>query len=510
MTATKNILEIRNLTKTFPGVVALDKIDMDIKAGEVHVLVGENGAGKSTLVKVLSGVYRPDEGAVLYEGATYAPYAPHDAILAGIRVVYQEFNLLSFLSVAENIFFENLPTQMGLVNYQKLYADTRKVLAEVGLDISPRTPVEKLGVAQTQLIEIAKALSSDSKVLIMDEPTATLTPKEITTLFEIIEKLKQKGVTIIYISHRLEEIYEIGDRVTVLRNGERVATRPLAEVSVDELVSMMVGKEIKEQYLFKRDITPGEVLFEVKNLRYAGNGQNVSFAVRHGEILGIAGLVGSGRTEAMRAIFGADPRNGGTLLLNGREITINNPGDAVRHGIGLLTEDRKSQGLILEMPCYVNMTLTDTARISRGGLLQKGVERAEAQKLVKGLDIRTPSVEQLAQNLSGGNQQKLVIAKWLFRNSELLIFDEPTRGIDVGAKFEIYTLLWELAAQGKGIIVISSDLPELLGICHRLLVFSRGKVTGRLDRSEFDPEKILSLAYQEYIQPKKQHIERGH
>ncbi len=509
MTTTKNILEIRNLTKTFPGVVAVDKVDMDIRAGEVHVLVGENGAGKSTLVKILSGVYHPEQGTILYEGSPYVPRTPHDAILAGIRVVYQEFNLLSFLSVAENIFFEEIPTQMGLVNYPKLYADTRKVLAEVGLDISPRTPVENLGVAQTQLIEIAKAISSDSKVLIMDEPTATLTPKEISTLFEIIEKLKQKGVTIIYISHRLDEIYKIGDRVTVLRNGERVGTEPLAGVSVDELVRMMVGKEIKEQYLFRSDIAPGEVLFEVKNLRYAGNGQNISFTVRRGEILGIAGLVGSGRTEAMRAVFGADPKGGGDLTLKGREITVKNPGDAVRHGIGLLTEDRKLQGLILEMPCYANITITDTAKISKAGLLRKGSERSEAQRLVKDLDIRTPSVNQLAKNLSGGNQQKLVIAKWLFRNSELLIFDEPTRGIDVGAKYEIYTLLWDLAAQGKGIIVISSDLPELLGICHRMLVFSKGKVTGQLDRNEFDPETILALAYQEHIKQNKGHIGRG-
>lgn len=503
MTITENILEIRQLTKTFPGVVAINQIDMEIKAGEVHVLVGENGAGKSTLVKMLSGVYKPNAGSIIYEGQPYAPRTPHDAILAGIRVVYQEFNLLPFLSVAENIFFDDLPTTMGLVNYKKLYADTRKLLAEVGLDIPPDTPVERLGVAQTQLIEIAKAISSECNVLIMDEPTATLTPKEIGTLFEIIERLKQKGVSLIYISHRLDELYQIGDRVTVLRNGETVTTQPLAQVTVDELVQMMVGKEIKEHYPFREDIEPSEVLFEVKNLRHATSQQPLSFSVRRGEILGIAGLVGSGRTESMRAIFGADPKKSGALFLNGQEIVVKNPRDAVRHGIGLLTEDRKSQGLVLPMSCYVNMTLANTARISNGGLLRKGVEKRAAQKLVEDLDIRTPSINQLVQNLSGGNQQKVVIAKWLFRNSDLLIFDEPTRGIDVGAKYEIYTLLWELAAQGKGIIVISSDLPELLGICHRLLVFSDGKITGQLNRSEFDAEKILALAYQEYLKQDK-------
>jgi ribose transport system ATP-binding protein len=350
-----------------------------------------------------------------------------------------------------------------------------------------------------QLVEIAKAICTESKVLIMDEPTATLTSKEIAVLFTIINRLKEKGVTIIYISHRLAEIFEIGDRVTVLRNGEKVGTRPLADVTVPELVHMMVGREIEEQYPFREDVVPGEVMFEAQEIEYAGGDHRISFSVRRGEILGIAGLVGSGRTETMRAIFGADRKIGGRVCLDGQEITIKHPQDAVRHGIGFLTEDRKGQGLILEMPCYVNITITDTARISKGGLLRRDVERSVSKRLVDDLDIRTPSVDQLVGNLSGGNQQKIVIAKWLFRNMKFLIFDEPTRGVDVGAKHEIYSLLWDLAAQGKGIVVVSSDLLELIGICHRIIVFSRGKVAGTVGRDEFDQEKILSLAYSEHI-----------
>lgn len=493
------ILELQNITKTFPGVVALNNVDLDIQEGEVHILVGENGAGKSTLIKILCGIYRPDAGQLTYSGAAYAPQTPHDAIQAGIRVVYQEFNLLSYLSVAENIFFDRLPRKFGLVDYRKLYHDTEELLEMVGLDISPRARVEFLGIAQMQLIEIAKALSSASKVLILDEPTATLTAKEIDTLFGIIRKLHRQGVTLIYISHRLQEIFDIGDRITVLRNGEKVGTKSIHDVSIPEIVKMMVGRSMEEEYPFKADITPGEIMFEVKNLQYAGNRHHVSFSVRQGELLGISGLVGSGRTETMRAIFGADPKSAGALFLKGREIRIKSPRDAVNNGICLLTEDRKNQGLILDMPCYVNMTITDLAQVSRWGLLQKTIEQDASGQLVEDLTIKTPSVNQWARNLSGGNQQKVVLAKWLFRNADLLIFDEPTRGIDVGAKYEIYLLLWKLAALGKGMMIISSDLPELLGICHRLLVFSDGKISGELARSEFDQERILALAYAEYI-----------
>jgi ribose transport system ATP-binding protein len=494
------IIEFVGATKRFPGVLALDRVDLDIRRGEVHVLVGQNGAGKSTLVKLLCGLYAPDEGHILFEGRPYAPRSALAAIRAGIRVVYQEFNLLPYLTVAENVFFQRLPRRAGLVAFKRLYADAEAMLREVGLDISPRARVETLGVAQMQLLEIAKALSTQSKVLILDEPTATLTPPEIHRLFEIVARLKAKGVTIVYISHRLQEVFEVGDRITVLRNGRKVETLAAGEASIPEIVRLMVGKEMGTEYPFHPEVETGAEILRVDELRPRGARHAVSFAVRRGELVGFAGLVGSGRTEAVRALFGADAKTSGRVYRDGREVAIGRPRDAVRHGICLLTEDRKAQGLILDMPCYANVTITDLARVSRAGLLRGAAERAAAEELVTELDIKTPSVDQLVGNLSGGNQQKVVIAKWLFRRAEVLICDEPTRGIDVGARFEIYELLWRLAAAGKGIVLVSSDLPELMGICHRILVFSNGRITGDLPRAEFSQERILACAYQEYLQ----------
>jgi len=494
-----NILELRGITKKFPGVTALKQVNLDITDGEVHVLVGENGAGKSSLIKVLCGIYIPDEGDMTYLGATYAPRNPFDAIRSGVRVVYQEFNLLSYLSVAENIFFEQLPGKRGFVDFKTLYRKTEELLDVVGLKISPKTSVELLGVAQMQLIEIAKALSSKSRILILDEPTATLSSKEIDTLFGIIGKLKSEGVTIIYISHRLQEVFEIGDRISVLRNGENTGTQSASNITVPEIVRMMVGKSMDEEYPFKAEIKPGETILSVRDLRCRGNTDAISFEVGKGELLGISGLIGSGRTDAMRAIFGADPRDSGDIILNGKAITIKSPRDAVRNGICLLTEDRKTQGLILNMPCYVNITLTDLNAVANRGFIQNDLERQTADRLVGELAIKTPSISQWVGNLSGGNQQKVVLAKWLFRNTDVLIFDEPTRGIDVGAKYEIYLLLWKLAAAGKGIIIVSSDLPEMLGICHRIIVFSNGKITGEVARENFSQEVILGMAYKEYI-----------
>ncbi|MCJ2164712.1 MULTISPECIES: sugar ABC transporter ATP-binding protein [unclassified Pseudodesulfovibrio] len=500
MDKSDNILELRGITKKFPGVIALHDVDLDIKAGEVHVLVGENGAGKSSLIKVLCGIYMPDEGTMRYQGQPYLPQTPHKAMEAGIRVVYQEFNLLSYLSVAENIFFDDLPRRCGLVDFKTLYRKTQALLDLVGLDISPKTPVELLGVAQMQLIEIAKAISSDSKVLILDEPTATLSSKEIDMLFGIVAKLKAKGVTIIFISHHLQEVFDIGDRISVLRNGANAGTHVAADITIPEIVKLMVGRSMDEEYPFKDDVPVGETMFSVEGLRCKGGRHSVSFAVGKGELLGIAGLVGSGRTDAVRAIFGADAKESGTVTLHGKTLDIRNPRDAVENGICLLTEDRKNQGLILEMSCAVNTTITDLPGVAKYGFIQKDVEREVAEKLAADLDIKTPSVDQWVGNLSGGNQQKVVLAKWLYRNAEVLIFDEPTRGIDVGAKYEIYLLLWKLAAAGKAIIIVSSDLPEMLGICHRIITFSDGKITGELGRGQFDQERILALAYEEYIQ----------
>jgi ribose transport system ATP-binding protein len=494
-----DILLLEGITKRFPGVVALDRIDLSIRRGEVHVLVGQNGAGKSSLVKLLCGVHAPDEGRILLDGAPYAPRNTHEAIAAGIRIVYQELNLLPYLSVGENIFFQRLPRRLGLVDQKALHRDAEAMLREVGLAISPAVPVETLGVAQMQLVEIAKALSTRSRVLILDEPTATLTPREIHRLFEIIARLKAKGVTVIYISHRLQEVFDVGDRITVLRNGRKVETLGARDASIPQIVKLMVGKELGEAYPFRADVQPGAEALRVEELRRRGSPHPLSFAVRRGELVGVAGLVGSGRTEAMRTLFGADPKASGRIFRDGRELSIARPADAVRHGICLLTEDRKAQGLILDMTCAVNVTLADLARVSRAGLLDVAAERTAAEGLVRDLGIKTPSVYQLARNLSGGNQQKLVIAKWLFRNAEVLIFDEPTRGIDVGARLEIYGLLWRLAAEGKAILIVSSDLPEIMGICHRILVFSNGRITGEVPRAEFGQERILSLAYQEYV-----------
>lgn len=493
------ILRLEHVTKAFPGVVALRDVSLTIQRGEVHILVGQNGAGKSSLVKLLTGIYFPDGGEMFFEETPYAPRSTFDAFQRGIRVVHQEFNLLPYLSIAENIFLEKLPANHGFVDYGKLYKDAEAALAQVGFKIDPRTKVEMLGVAQMQLVEIAKAVFHKSKVLIMDEPTATLTSKEIRTLFDIIKALKRQGVTVIYISHRLQEIYEIGDSVTVLRNGEYVTTQPLASLTINDLVKLMVGRDIGVEYPFDSSVTPKDEVLRVENLMIQGGKHSVSFSVRAGEILGISGLVGSGRTETVRAIFGADKIASGQLYLHGRPIQIGSPKDAVRYGLSLLTEDRKSQGVILNMNIAVNITLADLAKVSKKGFLLQQEERDAAVRLVEETGTKTPSIDQVVRNLSGGNQQKVVLGKWLFRDAEVLIFDEPTRGIDVGARYEIYLLLWKLARMGKAIIVVSSDLDELIGVSHRILVFSNGKITGELNRDDFDQEKILSYAYEEYI-----------
>ena len=495
-----NILELRNITIGFSGVAALDDVSLNIEKGEVHVLVGENGAGKSTLCKILCGVYTHNTGEMYLHGKLFRPLEPLDAIRAGIRIVYQEFNMLPYLSIAENIYFERFPSKNGLMDFRTLYQNTENALKEVGLDMSPKTKVELLGVAQKELVQIAKAISLESDILILDEPTASLTQNEIQRLFTIIRRLKNKGVTIIYISHRLQETLEIGDRVTVLRNGKKIDTREIASTTIPEIVKMMVGRDIGTEYPFDPLVKPGEEILRVQGLKYRGGKSPISFSLRSGELLGIAGLVGSGRTETIRAVFGADKREQGRIYLRKNEINIDSPKDAVKHRIALLTEDRKSQGVILEMPCYANITVTDLANISRTGVLREKEEHLVAKELLEQLAIQTPSDKMQARYLSGGNQQKLVLAKWIFRKADILLFDEPTRGIDVGAKYEIYLLLWRLASQGKGIIIISSDLPELIGICQRIIVFSNGKISGEVDRQQFSQENILSLAYQEYLQ----------
>jgi ribose transport system ATP-binding protein len=492
------IVSMRGVGKRFPGVVALSDISLDIARGEGRVLLGENGAGKSTLINLLAGVYLADEGEIVFDGEPYRPRTPTDAFRAGIRVVHQELSMLMQMTVAENLMFERLPHHRGIVDFRATNRRAAQLLEEVGLDVAPTTQVSRLGVAQMQLIEIAKTLVYESKLLILDEPTASLTSKEVDRLFDILRRLKARGVTILYISHRLQEIGEIGDRVTVLRDGQLVATRPLAGLTIAEIVHMMVGRSLQGEHAFRKDVQVFGEALRVKGLKRDPGSPEVSFAVAKGEIVGVAGLVGSGRTETARAIFGADPKVSGDIYVEGERVKIESPRDAVRHGLCLMTEDRKGQGLLLGMSCVENITITDLAKVSRHGVLEGKAERGAAKRLVREMRIKTPSIDQKVRNFSGGNQQKVVIAKWLFRGSKVLLCDEPTRGIDVGAREEIYDLIWRLAAEGRGILFISSDLPELIAISHRIIVFAKGRVVGEVARAEFDQHRILSMAYEEF------------
>ncbi|MFI3257644.1 MAG: sugar ABC transporter ATP-binding protein [Spirochaetales bacterium] len=495
----KNIVEFKKVTKVFPGVVALNSVDLEFCEGETHVLVGENGAGKSTLIKILCGVYRPDEGEILFEGQAYAPSNTLEAMHTGVRCVYQEFNLLPYMTVAENIFFEDMPQKHGIVDFKKLNSDAEILLQKVGLkDVSPTTPVELLGIAQKQLLEIAKAISKECKVLILDEPTATLTPPEIESLFKIIANLKKDGVTIIYISHRLEELKIIGDKISVLRNGEYVGTWNIDELTSEQIVQQMVGRKVDATYPHLDDVHSTENVLEVKDFVVQGTNNPISFSLKKGEILGIAGLVGSGRTEAVRALFGADTAMSGDVLLNGKTVKIKTPKDAVKAGIAFVTEDRKGEGLLLPMNCIANTTLPDIKSFSTGGYLRKKQEIDATDSLIRELGTKVSSARQTVGNLSGGNQQKIVLAKWLLCKPSVIILDEPTRGIDVNAKREIYLILCKLIDQGVSILFVSSDMSELIGVCHRIAVFSNRKIAGEVERSNFDAEKILNLAYKEY------------
>ena len=494
------MLTLEGVTKRFPGVLALDGVDLVVARGEMHALAGENGAGKSSLIRLLAGIHRPDAGRMVLDGQAYAPGRPIDAIRAGIRVVHQEFNLLPALSVAENLLFEHLPRhRFGIVDRRALDARAGALLARVGLeDLSPRTPVERLGIAQMQLVEIARALSGTGKVLVLDEPTATLTPREAEHLFVQIRALKAQGMTLIYVSHHLGEIFRLCDRVTVLRNGAKVGTWRTDETDQTELVRQMIGRTLGTQGARSAAPLRGEAL-RLEALRPRGAPAGIDLSLQYGEVVGVAGLVGAGRTELLRAIFGADRKMSGRILRDGREVHVRSPCDATRHGIALLTEDRKAEGLVLPMAARVNTTLVNLAAVSRAGVLDGAAERAATVRLATELGTRLSGPEQPVVELSGGNQQKIVLAKWLFDEARVLMLDEPTRGIDVGAKFEIYALLGRLAAEGRAILVVSSELPELMQICDRILVLSRGHLVGQVARAEFDEERILSLAYSRFL-----------
>ncbi|MDI6826936.1 MAG: sugar ABC transporter ATP-binding protein [Armatimonadota bacterium] len=488
-------LEMRGITKTYPGVKALDNVDFKVEKGEVHALVGENGAGKSTLMKILAGAQPMDSGEIRINGETVHITSPQKAMELGISIIYQEFNLVPYLNAAENIFLGREPKWIlpCFVDFRTMYAEAQKVIDSLGVKLDVRTPVNRLSVAQQQMVEVAKATSRNASIIAMDEPSATLTEHELQNLFELIRSLKNQGVSIIYISHRLEEIFQISDRVTVLRDGKLVGTKPVSETNRDEIIRMMVGRELKEK-IPKESTEFGPPALTIKGLSRKGILHDISFTVHKGEILGIAGLVGAGRTELARAIFGADPIDTGEIWLNGTRVDIRSPRDAIQLGIGLVTEDRKELGLILSMVVRENISLANLDSLTRFGFVKRREERKAALKFVEDLMIKTPSIEQQVQNLSGGTQQKVVLAKWLFTKSRVLIFDEPTRGIDVGSKVEIYQLMNRLVANGAAIIMISSELPEILGMSDRILVMHEGRIAGELSREEATQEKIMHLA----------------
>src|SRR6478672_7868962 len=489
-------LELRGIVKRFPGVVALNGVGFDVRPGEVHALLGENGAGKSTLIKVISGVYRPDAGTIQVDGRPVDIRTPHDAQALGISTIYQEFTLAPDMTVAENIFLGREPLRvraLSIVDRKALIRQTRDVLASLDLQIDPEAVVRHLGVAQQQMVEIAKALSLDARLIIMDEPTATLTAHEIERLFEAIARLKQRGVAIVYVSHRLDEVKTICDRATILRDGAYVATVPVTSTTIDEMIRLMVGRDLKELFP-KVAAEPREEVLRVEQLTRKGVLHDVSFSVRRGEIVGIAGLVGSKRTEMARAIFGADPIDSGRILLHGKQVQVRTPADAIEHRIALVPEDRKRQGIFATLSVWENIVLSALRQFSRNGILDVARERQRAQEFIASLRIATSDVDKRVLDLSGGNQQKVVIAKWLNTNAEVFLFDEPTRGIDVGGKIEVYRLMGELVSRGAAIVMISSELPEILGLSDRILVMRDGRICGEFERADATEEIILNCA----------------
>jgi ribose transport system ATP-binding protein len=468
-------LEMRHITKTYPGVRALEDVSIEVRPGEVLALLGENGAGKSTLMKILAGAQSKDSGEILLGGQPVNIDSPQKAMDLGVSIIYQEFNLVPYLNAAENIFLGREPRAAlpGFVDFNTMYRDAQQIIDKLGVKLNVRTPVNRLSIAQQQMVEIGKATSRQSKIIVM--------------------QLKAEGVAIVYISHRMEEVFEISDRVTILRDGKWIATKDIQDLTREEIIKLMVGRELT-QMIPKEAAEIGDPALEVKNVSRKGVLHNISLTVRKGEVLGIAGLVGAGRTELARVIFGADPMDSGSIELFGKPIKVKSPQDAIRQGIGLVTEDRKAQGLVLGMVVRENITLANLQSLAVMNFVQGGKEREVAKKYVGDLRVKTPSIEQTVQNLSGGNQQKVVLAKWLFTDSKVLIFDEPTRGIDVGAKTEIYQLMNALAKTGAAIIMISSELPEVLGMSDRILVMHEGRITGELSREEATQEKIMHLA----------------
>ena len=485
--------EMRHISKSFPGVKALDDVGFSVAEGEVRALVGENGAGKSTLMKILNGNYRKDEGQILIDGKEVQITDPLVAASYGISIIFQELNLVDQLSIAENIYAGRLSKGMKPIDWKKINQQAKEVLDRIGYDVDPRTEVGSLTVAGKQMVEIAKALSRDCRIILMDEPSATLTKNELRALFDIIRDLKEKGIAVIYISHRMEEIFEICDSATVMRDGKLIGTVQVNEVTADQIVEMMVGREVSSAYP-KRTTQPGEEVLRVEHLCRKDRTQNVSFTLRRGEVLGIAGLVGAGRTEIMRGLFGVDYISSCDVYIRGEKVRITSPASAKRHGIAFLTEDRKVEGLTLDFTIKSNMSMANLPKLKKGLLTSGKIENQIADEYIQKINVKTPSRDQKVGNLSGGNQQKVVIGKWLNADPDILIMDEPTRGIDVGAKREIYEIINDLVGQGKSVILISSELPEVLGMSDRVLVVKDDAIAAELTGSDINAVEVMRYA----------------
>lgn len=494
--ANNYLLEMNHITKVFPGVKALDDMSFNLKPGEVHVLIGENGAGKSTLMKVLAGAFSPEDGELFVEGKKVTRFSPIAAQKNGIGIIYQEFNLIPYLTVAENIFIDHMPKKAGVfVDKKKMHEKAQKLLSGMNMNVDTHALAHSIPVAQQQMVEVAKALTHDLKILIMDEPTASLTDLEIEKLFEIVRSLTKKGIGVIYISHRLQEIPLIGDRVTILRDGKYICTRDVKDITTDEMVKLMVGREITDLYKRERQ-TPGEIALKVEAL-YSSKEKlkDINLELRRGEIVGLSGLVGAGRTELVRALFHVDAYDSGDIYLFGKKVEKNlTPQEVIERGLSLVPEDRKRQGLSLILPISQNIVMASMKKIQPHGIIRSKAEKKVVDKCIKDINIITPSREQLAGNLSGGNQQKTVLAKWLCTKAEVIIFDEPTRGIDVGAKGEIYALMNELVKEGKAILMISSELPEIIGMSDRIYVMRDRKIVKEFKSGEATQELIISYA----------------
>ena len=492
------VLELKNIYKSFPGVKVLEDVTLQVRPGEVHALMGENGAGKSTLMKILMGIYKADQGSIFLEGKETAMHGPKDAMSKGISMIHQELNTVLDMEVAENVFVGRELLKKGMeklkiVDIARMREETGRYFREMNIDIDPRAKMRTLSVAEMQLVEIVKAISLNSKIIVMDEPTSAITEKEAAVLFTQIERLKKQGVAIIYISHKMDEIFRISDTITVLRDGQWIGTKPAKELDNDMLIKMMVGRELTDIYP-KDPVEIGDVILEVKNLSRGKKVQDASFSLRKGEVLGIAGLVGAGRSELVETIFGLYPKTGGQIFLHGKEVHIKNSADAIKNKMALITEDRKQTGLNLIVSVKENIASVSIGKLSNHGIVNDKKINEVSEKYIKELKIKTPDGNAIVGNLSGGNQQKVVLTKWLLDEPDIIIFDEPTRGIDIGAKRDIYLLINNLAKEGKAVIVISSEMAEVMGICDRILVMAEGRINGEVQREEFSQEVIMGYA----------------